>query len=116
MSIADNIARVEEEIAAACRRALRPRNSVQLMAVSKTHPAELVIEAFACGIRMFGENRVQEFVAKQSALQAAGMSPNAEQANFHLIGPLQSNKATRASANLRCDRFGRFAAPGGTAG
>ena len=48
------------------------------MAVSKTHPAELVIEAFACGIRMFGENRVQEFAAKQSALQAAGMSPSAE--------------------------------------
>ena len=74
MSIADSIARVEEEIAAACRRAMRPRNSVQLMAVSKTHPAELVMEAFACGIRLFGENRVQEFAAKQSALQAAGMS------------------------------------------
>jgi hypothetical protein len=97
MSIADNIARVEEEIADACRRALRTRNSVQLMAVSKTHPAELVMEAFACGIRLFGENRVQEFSAKQSALQAAGMSRGAETASFHLIGPLQSNKATRAT-------------------
>jgi hypothetical protein len=96
MSIADNIARVEEEIAAVCRRAGRPRGSVQLMAVSKTHPATAIAEAFACGIRLFGENRVQEFAAKQSALHAAGMSSDAGPASFHLIGPLQSNKATRA--------------------
>ncbi|MGB8479874.1 MAG: YggS family pyridoxal phosphate-dependent enzyme [Acidobacteriaceae bacterium] len=97
MSIADSIARVEEEVAAACRRARRLRESVQLMAVSKTHPPELIVEAFACGIRLFGENRVQEFAAKQSALQAAGMSSNSGPASFHLIGPLQSNKATRAA-------------------
>jgi len=97
MSIADSIARVEEQIAAACRRAMRPRDSVQLMAVSKTHPAADIAEAFACGIRLFGENRVQEFAAKQSALQAAGMSSDAGPASFHLIGPLQSNKATRAA-------------------
>jgi PLP dependent protein len=97
MSIADSIARVEEEIATACRRALRPRHSVQLMAVSKTHPAELVMEAFACGIRLFGENRVQEFASKKSALETAGMLSDAEPASFHLIGPLQSNKATRAA-------------------
>jgi PLP dependent protein len=96
MSIADNIARVEEEIAAVCRRAGRPRDSVQLMAVSKTHPAAAIAEAFASGIRLFGENRVQEFSAKQSVLQAAGMSSDAGPASFHLIGPLQSNKATRA--------------------
>jgi PLP dependent protein len=95
MSIADSIARVEEQIAAACRHAMRPRDGVQLMAVSKTHPAELVIAAYGCGIRLFGENRVQEFAAKQSALQAAGLSSDA--ACFHLIGPLQSNKATRAA-------------------
>ena len=97
MSIADSIARVEEQIAAACRRAMRPRDSVQLMAVSKTHPAADIAEAFACGIRLFGENRVQEFAAKQSELQAAGMSSDAGPASFHLIGPLQSNKATRAA-------------------
>jgi PLP dependent protein len=97
MSIADNIARVEEEIAAACRRAGRPRNSVRLMAVSKTHPATAIAEAFACGIRLFGENRVQEFAAKRSALRAAGIFSDAAPASFHLIGPLQSNKATRAA-------------------
>ncbi len=97
MSIADSIACVEEEIVAACRRAMRPRDSVQLMAVSKTHPAELIMEAYGAGIRLFGENRVQEFAAKQSALQAAGMSHEARSASFHLIGPLQSNKATRAA-------------------
>ncbi|HUV96573.1 MAG TPA: YggS family pyridoxal phosphate-dependent enzyme [Acidobacteriaceae bacterium] len=97
MSIADSIARVEEQISAACRRAMRPRDSVQLMAVSKTHPAAAIAEAFACGIRLFGENRVQEFAAKQSELQAAGMSSDAGPASFHLIGPLQSNKATRAA-------------------
>jgi pyridoxal phosphate enzyme (YggS family) len=97
MSIADSIARVEEEISAACRHATRPRNSVQLMAVSKTHPAELATEAFACGIRLFGENRVQEFAAKQSELHAAGMFRKEGPASFHLIGPLQSNKAARAA-------------------
>lgn len=97
MSIADSIARVEEEIVAACRRAMRPRDSVQLMAVSKTHPVELIMEAYGAGIRLFGENRVQEFAAKQAALQAAGMFHEARSAGFHLIGPLQSNKATRAA-------------------
>jgi pyridoxal phosphate enzyme (YggS family) len=97
MSIADNIARVEKEMAAACRRAGRPRESVQLMAVSKTHLAASIAEAFACGIRLFGENRVQEFAAKQSALQVAGISSDAGPASFHLIGPLQSNKAARAA-------------------
>jgi pyridoxal phosphate enzyme (YggS family) len=97
MSIAENIARVEEQMAVACRRVLRPRESVQLMAVSKTHPAASITEAFASGVRLFGENRVQEFAAKQSALQAAGMSSDAGPASFHLIGPLQSNKAARAA-------------------
>jgi len=97
MSIADSIARVEEQITAACRRAMRPRNSVQLMAVSKTHQTTAIAEAFACGIRLFGENRVQEFAVKQPALQAAGMFSEVRPASFHLIGPLQSNKATRAA-------------------
>lgn len=97
MAIADSIARVEEQIEAVCRRAMRPRNSVQLMAVSKMHPAEVIIEATGCGIRLFGENRVQEFAAKQAALDTAGMYPGAGPARFHLIGPLQSNKAARAA-------------------
>jgi PLP dependent protein len=97
MSIADSIARVEEQIASACRRAMRPRDSVQLMAVSKTHPADLIREVYGCGIHLFGENRVQEFAAKQSALEAAGICTDAAPPSFHLIGPLQSNKAARAA-------------------
>lgn len=97
MSIADNIARVEEQISAACRRANRPRESVRLMAVSKTHPAEAIAEAFACGLRLFGENRVQEYAGKRSALQAAGMFAGPHPARFHCIGPVQTNKAARAA-------------------
>ncbi len=98
MSIADNIAQVEEEIAAACRKASRPRNSVQLMAVSKMHPSEAILKAYAAGIRLFGENRVQEYAGKRAALEAAGIFSAQPSANFHLIGPLQSNKISRAAA------------------
>ncbi|MHB1959309.1 MAG: YggS family pyridoxal phosphate-dependent enzyme [Acidobacteriaceae bacterium] len=97
MSIADNIARIETEIAAACRGVGRPRESVHLMAVSKAHPAPSIAEAYACGIRLFGENRVQEYGAKQPALQAAEIFNSTPPACFHLIGPLQSNKAARAA-------------------
>ena len=97
MSIADNIARVEEQMALACRRAGRDRASVQLMAVTKTHPPESIMEAFACGIRMFGENRVQEFAGKRPALLTVGMFEGPEPARMHCIGPLQSNKAARAA-------------------
>jgi pyridoxal phosphate enzyme (YggS family) len=97
MSIVDNIARVEEQIESACRVVMRPRNSVQLMAVSKTHPASAIAEASGSGIRLFGENRVQEFAAKRSALQAVGIFSDLPPAAFHLIGPLQSNKAARAA-------------------
>jgi PLP dependent protein len=96
MSIADNIALVEEQIAAACRRAGRSRESVRLMAVSKTHSAVSIAEAFACGICLFGENRVQEYAGKRSALQDAGIFAGPEPARFHCIGPVQTNKAARA--------------------
>lgn len=84
-------------MALACRRAGRDRASVQLMAVTKTHPPELIVEAFACGIRMFGENRVQEFVEKRPALLAEGLFEGSKPARLHCIGPLQSNKAARAA-------------------
>jgi hypothetical protein len=90
MSIADNVARVRERIAAACARAGRSPNDVRLMAVSKTHPASTIREAFAAGVTLFGENRVQEFAEKQP--QLGGIA-----AEFHLIGHLQSNKAARAA-------------------
>lgn len=91
MSIAENIARLKEEIAAACQRAARSEEEVALMAVSKVHPAEAILEAYAAGQRLFGENRVQEFEQKSAAL--AGLSD----ASFHLIGPLQSNKTNKAA-------------------
>jgi hypothetical protein len=61
------------------------------MAVSKMHPAEAIVEAYAAGLRLFGENRVQEWQEKSSAL---GQLTSAA---FHLIGPLQSNKTSRAA-------------------
>ena len=91
MSIAENIAQVRERIAAAARRAGRNPEEVTLMAVSKTFPAERIREACAAGLRVFGENRVQEFAGKADAVRGL---PNAE---WHLIGHLQSNKAAKAT-------------------
>ena len=87
------LALVEDAIAAACRRAGRPRESVRLMAVSKLHPAADMAEAAASGIALFGENRVQEFQRKSQELAALGVT-NAE---VHLIGHLQSNKSAKAT-------------------
>ncbi|MDQ2835222.1 MAG: YggS family pyridoxal phosphate-dependent enzyme [Acidobacteriota bacterium] len=95
MPIAENLARLHEQIAAACRRANRPESEVALMAVSKVHPVEVILEAYAAGQRLFGENRVQEFQEKSQHLAAL---PNIlHQAEFHLIGPLQSNKTSKAA-------------------
>jgi pyridoxal phosphate enzyme (YggS family) len=89
----ENLARVEENIAAACRTAGRTRGEVQLMAVSKVHPAEAMAEALAAGLTLFGENRVQEFETKRTLLLDLGIA-NAE---VHLIGHLQTNKSGRAA-------------------
>lgn len=91
MSIVENIGRVREQIAEACRRAGRTESDVALMAVSKVHPVEAIVEAYAAGQRLFGENRVQEFQEKSAAL--GGLTD----AKFHLIGPLQSNKTNKAA-------------------
>jgi PLP dependent protein len=79
--------RVLERIAAAAGRAGRDPTAVTLVAVSKTVPAEAVRDAVAAGLTVLGENRVQE---------AAGKVPEAPGARWHLVGPLQSNKARRA--------------------
>ncbi len=97
MSIAENISKVEEQIDAACRNANRARKSVRLMAVSKTHPPEAILEAYAAGLLLFGENRVQEYAGKRDALAAAGIFDASTPASFHCIGPVQSNKAARAA-------------------
>ena len=91
MSIQENLARVREEIAAACLHAGRRPAEVALMAVSKVHPVESLLEAHAAGQRLFGENRVQEWQEKAAS---AGALPSLE---MHLIGPLQSNKSARAA-------------------
>ncbi len=91
MSIAENIAQVRERIAAASRRAGRDPSEVRLMGVSKTFPAESIREAYAAGLRIFGENRVQEFAGKVDALR------NLAGAEWHLIGHLQTNKAAKAA-------------------
>src|ERR1700751_1936269 len=91
MSIAENLAHLHEKIADVCRRANRSEGEVALMAVTKVHPVEMILEAHAAGQRLFGENRVQEF---QEKLQHIKDLPGAK---FHLIGPLQSNKTTKAA-------------------
>jgi PLP dependent protein len=114
MGLAENLARVEEQIQAACRRAGRPRSEIALMAVTKTHAVPAILEAAALGISLFGENRVQEFQEKSAELSRLGYGPEwasvsgeqglrqqKTQLSFHLIGHLQSNKALRA-AELFC--------------
>jgi PLP dependent protein len=99
MSLASNLARIREQIAGACRHANRPEAEVALMAVSKMHPPDAVMEAYAAGLRLFGENRVQEWQEKLPALDylfdATGTDTSG--ARVHLIGPLQSNKTNRAA-------------------
>ena len=100
MSIAANLERLRNEVADACARAHRDPSTVALMAVSKMHPAEAILEAHAAGQRLFGENRVQEWQSKQPAVahlftNATRSDPPAAQA--HLIGPLQNNKTTKAA-------------------
>jgi hypothetical protein len=100
-ALAENLDRLQEAIGAACRKAGRGREDVELMAVSKTYPAETVIEAAELGLRLFGENRVQEFAAKSADLEgwrAKGSNAAADAPlRVHLIGHLQSNKALRAA-------------------
>jgi pyridoxal phosphate enzyme (YggS family) len=92
MSIGENIANVQERIRVAARRAGRDHSSITLMAVSKTQPPERLREAYQSGLRLFGENRVQEFEEKSAHVQ------DLRGASFHLIGHLQSNKAAKAAS------------------
>jgi pyridoxal phosphate enzyme (YggS family) len=90
MSIAENIARVRERITQAAGRVRRDPGSVTVMAVSKTVEPERIRQAMQAGIRVFGENRVQEFAEK---FPDAGGRQGAE---WHLIGHLQTNKTGKA--------------------
>jgi len=86
-SIGSNLQEVRQRIATACEHAGRDAKEVTLLAVSKTFPGEAVREAHAAGQRAFGENYVQEALDKVAAL--ADLRARLE---WHLIGPLQSNK------------------------
>ncbi len=89
-SVEDNLASIDDRISQAAARSGRNPHSVTLMAVSKTVEATQIRKAYQAGIRVFGENRVQEFACKTSALKDL---PGAE---WHLIGHLQTNKARKA--------------------
>jgi hypothetical protein len=86
MNISASIRQLMDEIAAACAGAGREVSEITLVAVSKTVPASFVREAHAAGIRHFGENRVQEILAKSPALRDLDFV-------WHMIGHLQTNKA-----------------------
>ena len=88
MEMADRLAEVRQRMAGACARAGRSLDSVQLLAVTKTHPPEAVDAAVALGLTLFGENRVQEAKAK--------IPQCSSRATWHMIGHLQSNKARDA--------------------
>lgn len=91
--IASNLESVRRRIAAAAARAGRPASDIRLIAVSKTFPADLVRAAAGAGQRSFGENKVQEGLAKAGALADLPL-------DWHLIGHLQSNKARKAAATF----------------
>ena len=97
MSVAGNIAEIEERIVKACLRSGRKREGITLMGVTKFQPMEAVNEAWEAGLRCFGESRVQETAAK-----FAGFREEKPGAQLHLIGALQRNKAKLAASLFDC--------------
>ena len=95
MSIAANIALIEQRIAIAAGRSGRNVGDIALMAVTKTQPTERIREAYDAGHRLFGENRVQDFAAKAGALR------DLQNAEWHMIGHLQTNKAAKTAELFR---------------
>lgn len=80
----ENLQRVEENINAACKKAGRDRSEVTLISVSKTKPVEMLKEAYDLGVRVFGENKVQELEVK--------IPEFGDDVSWHMIGHLQRNK------------------------
>jgi pyridoxal phosphate enzyme (YggS family) len=96
--IAANLQAVEATIGAACASSGRARNEVKLLAVSKTFPAEAVVEAMASGQRAFGENYLQEGLDKMQ--EVARLQPDTP-VEWHFIGPIQSNKTRPIASNFQ---------------
>ncbi len=91
MSISQNIDSIRKRITSAVQRSGRNPKDILLMAVSKNQPSERIREAYEAGIRIFGENRFQEFAGKAEALR------DLHDANWHMIGHLQTNKAAKTA-------------------
>jgi len=89
-SVRESLLRIHERIASAAARAGRRAEQITLIAVSKTHPANAIREAYEAGVRHFGENRIQEWEGKRAGTEGLA-------ATWHLIGHLQSNKTARAA-------------------
>jgi pyridoxal phosphate enzyme (YggS family) len=89
-TLEERVAHLRERIGAAAARAGRRAEEITLIAVSKTHPADAIRQAFAAGVTHFGENRVQEWEGKRGGLEGLA-------GQWHLVGHLQSNKAARAA-------------------
>jgi PLP dependent protein len=99
----ENLASVQERVAAAAEKAGRRVEQITLIGVSKTHSAESIREAYEAGLRHFGENRVQEWEGKRAGVEDVA-------ATWHLIGHLQSNKAAKAARLFHCvDSVDHFA-------
>jgi PLP dependent protein len=94
-SIKVRVTQIRERIAAAAARSGRTAEQITVIGASKTHPASAIREAFAAGVRHFGENRVQEWEGKQAGTDGLD-------ATWHLIGHLQSNKAAKAAKLFHC--------------
>lgn len=90
--VTENLKAVEEKIRKACERSGRDRGEVTLIAVSKTKPVEMMEEAMESGIRVFGENKVQEILKKEVLLP--------EDVQWHLIGHLQRNKVRQIAGKV----------------
>ena len=95
MSILENLEHVRERIEAACRQVGRMSSEVTLIGVTKTVGVEAVVEAYEAGLRDFGENRVQEALAKMEAVRQLGFEPR-----WHMIGHLQTNKVKIAAGRF----------------
>ena len=95
--IAENLQKILSKIREVEKRAFRAENSVRLVAVSKFHPSESVIQAMDAGQVLFGENRVQEASAKFDEIRAKGFKPE-----LHIIGSLQRNKVKEAVRIASC--------------
>jgi hypothetical protein len=99
--ISQALQRINERIANAAYRANRSPDEIKLIAVSKTFPAKAILEAMEAGQKDFGENRVEEALAKMDTIYRR-LSVAGSELRFHLIGHLQSRKAKDAAGKFAC--------------